>query len=203
MYVPSHILVRGDAAATATNILTREFIFRTGIFSDLVSITLFVFLVLTLYKLLKHVNEHHARLMVGLVLVGIPIAFLFGVFKIVALNMIKGNLLHTFEPRQLNELAMIFIRTGSYGSQMITIFWGLWLIPLGWLVYHSGFIPRILGILLIINGVGYLINCITAMLFPDYLALVYKYIFITYFIGEIPLILWLLIMGVKIQAKQS
>ena len=197
MYVPNQIMVRGDTAATMNNILSHEFLYRTGIFSNLISITLFVFLVYTLYRLLKHSNENQAKLMTGLVLVGIPVAFLFGVFKIVALNIIKGNLLQSFQPEQLNDLAMVFIKTGSYGSQIITLYWGLWLIPLGLLVYKSGFIPRLLGILLVINGIGYVINCCTALLFPDYLAIVYKYIFVTYFIGEIPLILWLLIVGVK------
>ena len=193
-------MVPGDTSATVKNIITHEFLFRSGIFSDMVSITLFVFLVLILYKLFKIVNEYQSKIMVGLVLVGIPVAFLFGVFKIIALNMINGNISQSFQAEQLNDLAMIFIRIGSYGSQMITIYWGLWLIPLGLLVYNSGFIPRILGILLIINGIGYVINCITAVLFPEYLSLIYKYIFYTYFIGEIPFIFWLLIIGVKTPA---
>ncbi|RPH29891.1 MAG: DUF4386 domain-containing protein [Bacteroidales bacterium] len=201
MYVPSHIMVRGDTVATIKNILSNEFFYRTGIFSNLISITLFVFLVLALYRLLKDVNEHQAKLMVGLVFVGIPVAFLFGVFKIIALNILNGNL--SFQPEQMNNLAMIFIKIGSYGSPMISLYWGLWLIPLGLLVYKSGFIPRLLGILLIINGMGYAVDCFTAILFPDYYAIVSKYIFVTYFIGEIPLILWLLIIGIKVKKRLS
>ena len=197
MYIPSQIIVFGDSVATAKNIVSNEFLYRTGIFSNLISITLFVFLVLTLYRLLKNVNEHQAKLMVGLVIVGIPVAFLFGVFKIIALNIFKGEI--PFQSEHMNDLAMIFIKIGSYGSPMINLYWGLWLIPLGLLVYKSCFIPRILGILLIINGIGYIVNCFTAILFPDYFTVVSKYIFVTYFIGEIPLILWLLIIGIKVK----
>ena len=195
MYVPSQIMVPGDTLAIAKNVVANEFLYRTGIFSNLISITLFVFLVLTLYRLLKNVNEHQAKLMVGLVLVGIPIAFLFGVFKIIALNIFKGEI--PFQSEHMNDLAMIFIKIGSYGSPVLNLYWGLWLIPLGLLVYKSDFIPRILGILLIINGIGYMVNCFTAIIFPDYYTVVSKYIFVTYFVGEIPLILWLLINGTK------
>lgn len=201
VYIPSHIMFGGDALITAKNIIANEFLYRTGIFSDLISITLFIFLVLALYKLFKHINEYQARLMVGLVMVGVPIGFIFGVSKMIALNIFKGNILQSFQPEQINNLAIIFIQISNYGSQMLTIYWGLWLIPLGLLVYKSGFIPRILGILLIINGIGYVVNSCTAILFPEYLAVVYKYIFVTYFLGEIPLILWLLIMGVKTPKK--
>ena len=201
MYIPSKIFVHGDTIATAKNIVAHEFLYRTGLFSNLVSLTLFVFLVLILYQLFKNVNEYQAKLMVGLVLVGIPIGFIFGIFKIIALNIMKGEI--PFQPEQMNDLAMIFIKIGSYGSPILNLFWGLWLIPLGLLVYKSGFIPRILGILLLINGLGYIVNCITAILFPGYFTIVSKIIFVTYFVGEIPLILWLLIFGVKKETSNS
>jgi hypothetical protein len=195
MYVPSQIRVPGDAMATAKSILDHEFLFRTGVASNIIGLTLFLFLVLLLYGLLKPVNEHHAKLMVGLVMVGIPIDFLGNVFKLAALKILKGDLLKSFEPEAMQDLAMLFHR--NYGGQMVSLFWGLWLIPLALLIYKSGFIPRILGILLIINGVAYIINTFTFMLLPDYLPIVYKFMMVFFFVGEIPLIFWLLIKGVS------
>lgn len=176
IYVPSQIMVPGDTVATARNILANEFLFRSGIASNLIGLTLFVFLVLVLYRLLKTVNEHQAKLMVALVMVGIPVDFLGNVFKMTALKIIKGDLLKSFEPERMHDLAMIFHR--NYGGQMVALFWGLWLIPLGLLVYKSGFIPRILGILLIINGAAYVINTFTFVLFPDYLPLISKFLIV-------------------------
>ena|ERR1039457_5215567 len=85
LYVPSQIMVRGDVAATAVKILSHEFLFRTGIINDLVSNTIFVFLVLLLYRLFRQVNGHQARLMVALVIVQIPAVFINEGFNIASL----------------------------------------------------------------------------------------------------------------------
>ncbi len=197
MYVSPKIMVRGDTAATASNMLANEFLFRTSLAGNLITHTLFVFVVLMLYKLLKQVNEHHAKIMVGLVIVAIPVALLGDSLKIIALSIFKGDLLKSFPLEQAQDLALIFLKLNNYSGQMITFYWGLWLMPLGLLVYKSRFIPRILGVLLIINGLGYIISSITFILFPDYLSSVSKFTYPTYFLGEIPLIFWLLIKGIK------
>jgi len=203
MYVPSQIMIRGDAAATANNILANEFLFRTGIVSDLISQVIFLLVVWVLYRLLKQVNEHQARLMSALVIIGIPIAFLANVFKITALMILKGGILESFEPKQIQDLVAMLLKTGSYSTQMVQLYWGLWLIPFGLLVYKSTFIPRILGIFLVINGIAYIILSFTFLLFPDYQTIVFKFSMPFLFLGEIPIILWLLIKGVKTQVLVS
>src|SRR2546423_953935 len=137
IYVPSKIMVPGDTAATANSILANEFLFRTALASNFIGLVLFLFLVLILFRLFNKVNVQHARYMVGLVLVGIPVAFLTEVLKIAALKIFKGEILRSFAPDQMHDLAMVFLKFGSNGAQMVTIFWGLWLIPLGLLVYKS------------------------------------------------------------------
>lgn len=92
---------------------------------------------------------------------------------------------------------MLLMKIGSYASQMVTMYWGLWLLPLGMLVCRSGFIPKILGVLLIANGIGYMVRSFAFILFPQQLALISKLIFPTYFLGEIPFIIWLMIFGVR------
>ena len=146
MYVPSQIIVRGDTAATANNMLQNEFLFRTGIVADLISQVIFILLVWVLYRLLKSVNEHQAKLMGALVIVGVPIAFLTNVFKVTALMILKDGFMESFEPGQIHDWSKIFLNIGSYGTQMVQLYWGLWLIPFGMLVYRSGFIPRIFGV---------------------------------------------------------
>lgn len=197
MYVSPRISVSGDIAATASNILAHEFLFRTSVASDLVTNVLFVVVVLLLYRLLRQVDEYLAKLMAGLVMVAIPVVLLGGALKLTALSIFKGEMLKSFPSEQMQELAVTLIRIANYSSRVITIFWGLWLIPLGLLVYRSVFIPRILGLLLLVNGLGYIISSLTFILIPQYLADVSKFTFPTYFLGEVPLILWLLIVGVR------
>jgi Domain of unknown function (DUF4386) len=197
MYVGSQTYVRGDVAATAKNIIANEFLFRTGIAGNLISQTLFVFLVLVFYRLLKQVNEHQAKLMVALVLVSIPITFICESFNITALLILKGEVVKSFAPEQQQELAWTFLKMYGSGILVAEIFWGLWLIPLGQLFYKSGFMPRILGILLIIGGIAYLIQVFTALVFPDYRYFVNQFTEVILPISEFSTILWLLIKGVK------
>jgi hypothetical protein len=195
-YVSPKIMVSGDINATARNMVTHESLFRSSIASDLIANILFVAVVLLLYRLFKQVNEYLAKLMVCLVVVAIPIALFGGALQVTALGIIKGAV-GSFQTVQLPQLAEMFIKLDSYSGQVITIFWGLWLLPLGLLVYKSVFIPKIFGILLIINGFGYIITSLTFILSPGYLATVSKFMFPTYFVGEIPFIFWLLIVGVR------
>jgi hypothetical protein len=197
MYVPSQIIVKGDAATVANNILSNEFLFRTSIVGDLISNTIFVFLVLTLYRLLKPVNEHKAKLMVALVVVQIPAVFIMEALNIASLMILKGEVLQTFELNQRQDLAMLFHKINEYGALTLEMFWGLWLLPFGLLVYKSGFIPRIFGILLIIAGVAYMNLSLGTLLFPSYSAFVSQPTLLLVAIGEISIMLWLLIKGVR------
>lgn len=197
MYVPSHTIVRGDAAATANKILANEFIFRTGIINGIISSTIFVFIGLTLFRLFKNVNEHQAKLLVALVIVQIPAVFFMEACNIASLKIFKGEILKTFELTQRQDLAMLFLKINDYATIALEMFWGLWLFPFGQLVYRSGFIPRILGVFLILNGIAYIIHFLTHLLLPDYQALVFQIATPIWTLGEISIMLWLLIKGVK------
>ena len=196
IYVPGQLFVKGDAAATAENILSNEFLFRTGVASHMVSQVLFILLVLLLYKLLKRVNQHWARVMVALVVISLPLALLSDIFNISGLMLLRGGSLNSFEPGQVNEIAGMFFKTASNIIQVAQLDWGLWLFPFGMLVYKSRFIPRIFGVLLTLNGIGYVMLSITFVLFPESGSLVLKIAMPMLFIGEFPMVLWLLIKGV-------
>jgi hypothetical protein len=198
LYVPSKIIIAGNAAATAKNIIASESLFRIGIASTLIGQVIFIFLVLALYHLFKSVNKTHARLMVILVAVAVPTAFLNTLNQIGALIVLGGaDYLKVFEQYRLNALAMIFLDLYNQGIVIVGIFWGLWLFPFGVLVFKSGFLPRILGILLIINCFSYLVDSFTFLLIPGCHDIVSKFTMAPNCIGEFSIILWFLIMGAK------
>jgi len=203
MYIPSQIIVAGDSVSTANNMISNEVLFRTGILNDIISNTIFLFLVLVLYRLLKHVNENQAKLMVALVIVQIPFVFFMEAFNITSLMILKGEILKTFELSQRQDFAMLFLKINDYGTLPLEMFWGLWLLPFGLLVYKSGFIPRIFGILLVIAGIAYMIDSTIALFFPSFSVFVNKPTLLLVAIGEISITLWLLIKGVKIQEQKT
>jgi hypothetical protein len=194
-YVSPKIMVSGDNGSTARNMVAHESLFRSSIASDLITNVLFVAVVLLLFRLLRQVNEYLAKLMVALVLVAIPVALLGGALNLTSFAIFKSDP-GSVQSSQI-QFAETLMKLRSYSNQLITIFWGLWLLPLGLLVYRSVFIPRILGILLMINGFGYIITSLTFILSPGNLATVSRFMFPTYFAGEIPFIFWLLIVGVR------
>lgn len=197
LIVQPRILVNGDVAATAKNMLAYETLYRTCVAAGLVTNALFVLVVLSLYRLLKGVNVHWAKMMVALVLIAVPVSLLSDVLKLTALQAVKGEALLAFSLPQAQDGAVTLLKMVGYGSQMICLFWGLWLLPLGLLVYQSGFIPRLFGILLWVNGAAYVISSFTFILLPGYQSTVSKLMYPAYFAGEVPLIFWLVIKGVK------
>jgi Domain of unknown function (DUF4386) len=197
LYVPSTLIVPGDAAATANNITAAESLFRLGAVSGLIFQVIFLVLAMTLYRLFKEVDQAHSSLMVALVVAAVPVAFLNMLNQFAVLHLLGGaDYLTVFEPAQLNAAAMFFINLHSQGIITAEIFWGLWLLPFGLLILRSNFIPRFLGVLLIIACAGYLIDSLTRMLFPHYEAIVSPIAGVLK-IGELAIILWLLIKGVK------
>lgn len=142
-YVPSKLIVHGDAAATANNISASETLFRLGIASQLIGMAGFIFVALALYELFKDVNQRQAALMVILIVVSIPIAFLNEVNSMAALILVRGaDFLSVFEKPQREAPAMLFLNLHGRGLAFAELFWGLWLLPLGSLVYKSRFLPR-------------------------------------------------------------
>lgn len=201
LYVPSALVVFGDAAATAERIASSQLLFRAGILSGIVSHVIFVLLVLVLYHLLREISRKQAMLMVTLVVISVATGFVNTINQLGALIALSGaEFLSVFEEPELDALAYLFIRLHSHGIQIIQIFWGLWLFPFGLLVYQSRFIPKILGVLVIIAGVGYLLGTITFLILPQYQSALSTLITILE-MGELPIILWLLIVGVKAQAE--
>jgi len=197
-YVPPKVIVRGDAVATANNILEHEFLFRTYILNDLISNALWVFLVLVLYRLFKQVDKRQAKLMVALVIVQVPAGFFMEVFNIASLMILKGELLKTFELTQKQDLAMFFLTMIDYGVLTLVLFWGLWLFPLAILVYRSRLLPRFLAVWLIITGFFYLVLSLTGIMLPQYKDMVSHSPFaLPAEIGEVAFMLWLLIKGAK------
>jgi hypothetical protein len=199
MYVPGKLIVRGDATATAGNIGAHETLFRFGIIADLISAVLFIFLALALYRLLSGVNHTRAGQMVALALVSAGIGFANVLNNIAALTFVHGaEFLTVFDKPQRDALAMFFVRMHGQGNVINEIFWGLWLLPFGLLVMQSRFLPRILGIWLIINCFAYLIISFTGLLAPQYMERVFNGAFPA-LLGELAIMLWLLIKGAKVQ----
>jgi hypothetical protein len=198
MYLSNTLIVPGNASATANNIRASEMLFRIGIVSELISSIALVFLVLALYRLLQGVNRTLATVMVILVLVAIPVALLNVANKVAVLTLVRGpDFLSVFDKPQLEALAMLFLRLHSAGLFVAQIFWGLWLIPFGLLVMRSGSIPRILGVLLIANGLAYPVVSLTWLLLPAHAGLVTRLALIPE-MGELWIMLWLLIKGAEV-----
>jgi Domain of unknown function (DUF4386) len=203
IYVPSKLIVSGNAPATANNILASERLFRLGIVSELICAAEFVFLLWVLYRLLGGVNKTHASLMVILGLVFVPIMCVNVLNEIAALTLLRGaNFLSVFDKRQLEAMAVLFLDLHRYGYVVGWIF-GLWLFPFGVLVFRSGFLPRILGVLLIAACFGYLADSLTPLLLPNYAHIVGRFASVALTLGEPTIILWLLIRGAKDQPLQA
>jgi hypothetical protein len=198
IYVPGKLIVRGNAAATAENILAHETMFRLSILGDLVGQVIFICLAIALYRLLSGVNKTWAGLMVAFVLVSAAVGFLNTLNNIAALVLFRGGeFLTVFDKAQRDALGMLFIRLHTHGIFIDEIFWGLWLFPFGLLVFRSGFLPRFLGAWLMINCFGYVVLSVTALFFPDYYEAAFRYSQPVLF-GELAIMLWLLIKGAKV-----
>ncbi len=196
MVFRADLIVPGDATTTANNIMASEGLYRLGFVSDLITQTVQVFLVLFLYRLLKPVNKNQALLMLILGLVAVPITMLNELNQIVPLLLLSGaDYLTAFTADQLQALVPLFLDLRVQGVSILYIFWGLWLFPMGYLIFKSGYIPKILGILLIIAGLGYLIEFVLFFLFPHLNASIKMFTFW----GEVLLPLWLLIKGVNVE----
>lgn len=192
-------IVLGDAAATAGNIMAHEGSFTVTAVGDLVTATLFFLAAWALYVLLKPVNKNLALLFMLLNLAGVAVHFTSGLNLFAALQLLNGpGYLNVFRPDQLQALAMFFLDLQHKGFLMAQLFYGVWLFPLGYTVYKSGFLPRVLGIVLMIHCFTWTSTFFQVFLFPGFEVLHY----VSWplgFIAEGGLTLWLLIMGAKEQ----
>jgi hypothetical protein len=202
-YVPDKLIVQGNAAATASNMAASETLFRFGIAGSLIGQAGFIFVAMALHDLLKGVNRRHASLMVILIVVSVPIAFLNELNSMAALVLVKGtDFASVFDKPQREALAMLFLKLHDRGFVVAEIFWGLWLFPLGLLVYRSRFLPRFLGVWLALAGFAWVVLSLTGVLLPQYTNKVYTYSQPA-IIGEIAFMMWLVIRGAKPQAVDA
>lgn len=197
IYVPTTVIVPGDAAATAASLLAHEPLFRWGIVANLFAGTTLILAVLLLHRLLRVVNATQATAMAALYLVSVPLGLVSTAQSLGALAVLKGgDLFAAFSEPQREALAMVLIRLADPAVVVAELFWGLWLFPLGMLVIRSGFLPKALGVLLIVNGAAYVVMCFTSLALPEYAAIPAKYLFPALF-GELWLALWLVVKGIR------
>ena len=196
LFIRPGIIVPGDAAATVKNIAASEALFRLSLVSDLIRQTLLMLLPLILYKLLKPVNKTIASLMVIFYLVCVPISMLNELNHLAVLLLSSGaGYLTAFKADQLNTLVMFFLelrKNGTFIPQVLSF----WVLLLGYLVFKSGFLPRILGILLMLGGLCYTVLAVLFFLFPNFDAMILG---LFAFIGESLFCLWLLIKSVNVE----
>src|SRR5262249_11676446 len=194
LYVPSKLIVRGDAADTASRIRSSASLLRMGIGAEILGFTLFIFVALVLYRLFQPVDGSNALAMMVLFLVSAPISLVGILAEVAALNFAGAgggaDFLSAFSGPQRDALTYLCIRLHSEGFMIAQIFWGLWLFPFAVCVIRSGFIPRFLGVFLIIAGPGYIASSLAALVFPQYTEAVSRIArILTAF--EFPIIFWL------------
>jgi hypothetical protein len=197
-YIPRAFVVRGDAAATAANILASPLLYRFGIVADMVNQTVFILLALVLYELFRDVNRRHARLMVGFVLVQVAMSSAIIIAQIAPLILLSGaDYLSVFTKSQLDSATLGILSLRARAIIALGVYMGLWLLPLGALVYRSGFIPRAIGVLLTVAGWGYVASTVTFFLLPDYFRFTSLFMMAAAAAGELSIVGWLLIKGAR------
>lgn len=202
IYVPSSLLVLDDVAVTASNISSNPLLFRMGIAASLLTQITYIFAALFLYRLFAPVDKNQSVLMLVLALVAVPIAMLNGVNQIAALLLTSGpEYLSDFTADQLNAAMMFFLELNGQGINIASIFWGLWLFPLGCLAYKSGYFPKFIGVAQIVAGVGYTAGAFIVLIFPDANTLLSIVEPMT--VGEVIFIAWIVIMGAKFPSDNS
>src|SRR2546429_5166302 len=205
-FVEPKMYVAGNAATTASNLLANSGLVRLGVVADLFNATVWVFLGMTLYLLLKHVHKGVARAMVVLVAIGASIVCLNAVFEFEGLRAATGAVnLAALGTGGSNALVLLLLDTQHYGILIAQIFYGLWLVPLGYLAYKSaGWFPRWLGVLLIVGGVCYLVDLLALFLVPDFAQNIHLFVgVIPTTIAEVSMVIYLLVIGVKASRPEN
>ena len=197
-YVPSQIEA-DDAATVMRNIVANEPLFRLGIVSSLVCYTAFLLLPLALYRLLSAHGRQAAVLMVALATASVPFSFANVMHRFDVLTLLSdAGYLQAFSAEQLQAQVMLSLQSYRDGILVSEIFWGLWLLPFGWLVFKSRLLPRVLGVLLMLGCAGYLTDFLGRVLVPEYAASgLGGYVRLPASLGEIGTCLWLLVMGAR------
>jgi hypothetical protein len=196
--VYSPMYVAGDAVATAANLVANAGLVRIGVAADLIQVTFWVFLSLTLNALLRHVNAYAARAMVVLVAVGASISFFNILFEFQGMRVVTDpTYTSALGVAGSNALAMLMLDLQHYGYYIAGIFMGLWLVPLGYLAFKSNMFPKALGIALVVCGVGYLFDTLAAFVAPELTATIHPLAALLGIVAEVSLLVYLLVKGVR------
>ncbi len=196
IYIPTKLFVSGNALATADNIAAHQWLFRFGIVADLLCAVILIFLAMAFYRLFSGVDRNLAIQVV--IFGGVMPALIYFVGVVSdygALTLVRGaDSLSAFDKPQRDSLALLFLTLRDHQNTAAEVLWGVWLFPLGALVYRSRFLPRFLGVWLAINGLAYVTLSLTGILFPHYQDKVFLYSQPAMF-AELALMLWLVIKG--------
>jgi len=186
-----------DAPVTVNHIMTHAFQFRIGFVVNLFSVVFFLIAAWALYVLLKPVNKDLALLFLLFNLAGFIVWLFSSLCLFASLLILNGTeYIKVFQPDQLQALAVFFVNLYKNGSFIAQVPYGVWLFPLGYLVLKSGFLPKILGVLLIADGVCQFVYVCQRLIFPESAIIAYPCLVIS-FIAEISLALWLSVKAVK------
>ena len=199
-FVRGRLIVSGDATATANNILGSETLFRVGLAAEMLTCVCDVALAMILYVLLKPVNRNMALLAAFFRLTFVAfysVAKLFEIAAIVVLG--RADYLKAFEPQQLHALAYMSLSIHDYGYGASLLFFGFCTTLFGYLIYKSGYLPGIIGVLMVIAGVGYAVYSLAQMLSPAFTSkLLFPWLLLPGFIAELGLCLWLIVKRVNV-----
>jgi hypothetical protein len=196
VYIPKSIIVTGNSEETVSNILANEFLFRLSIVSAILCALVTIATAVYIYNVLKPVNKRHAKWILIFTLMVAPIIMLNELSNVAVLLLLKyPQYSPAFTSDQLNYMISILLDLHHYGLQIAGIFFGLWLLPMGYLVFRSTYIPKVIGIFLIVTCIGYLVDFTTFFLYPNFPIVVSEYTWL----GEVLMVLWLLIKGVNIE----
>jgi hypothetical protein len=198
VYFPGRFVVPGDAAATAARIGSAPLLYRLWPATDLAAGVFAIYLAMTLYQLFKDVDRNHARVLVAMLLVQVPMWFALTLTQLAPRVLLNGSSYWSvFDKPQLEALALGCLGLSTRGVGAMSAYSGFWLLPLGLLVYRSGFIPRILGVFVLVAGASYLVSAATYFVFPAYYGTVFWGAAPLYGLGEIGIVGWLLIRGAR------
>jgi len=195
-YVPSQLIVSNDIPLSLDHLRTSESLFRAGIAANVICHVAFVLLPLVLYRLLSPVHRHAAVAMVVLALVSVPMDLIAVANQLDVLSFLHND---TYRHNLAPDLSYVTLQSllDAFDNKIVMaqVFWGLWLLPFGYLVFRSGFLPRLLGILLMLGCFSYLITVFIQILAPS--QHVPDFVMLPAACGEIGIALWLLAAGVR------
>ena len=197
MYVPGKIIVHGDAAATAANLAAHETLLRTSVLVWVLGMAIWILMALQLQRLFASVSSGLTRLLVIFVAISAGIGVMNELNNLAAIVVLRSqDFANVLTQPQREALAILFLRLHGQGTAINEMFWGLWLLPFGLLIVRSKFIPRLLGIWLLLDGVAWIGLCAIAILAPSYNDVAFKAAQPAVF-AELAVMLWLITIGIR------